>query len=158
MKNAIVKLFIKAGLLVAVLTVGVSAHAQTLQYKLTANIPFDFTLSDEKLPAGTYSVSRANETSGDMVLQVRSTDGHSIVTRFSLPIVTFAPKKKNTLVFHRYGDKYFLSQVWSAGGGTGRAFPKTRAERDLERNAQDNVVGAVKTPKREVVAITATLQ
>jgi hypothetical protein len=34
------------------------------------------------------------------------------------------------LVFHRYGDQYFLSQVWSSSG-QGNDIPLTRRERDL---------------------------
>jgi hypothetical protein len=35
------------------------------------------------------------------------------------------------LVFSRYGDRYFLSQVFSAGSGVGRQIPKSKLEREL---------------------------
>lgn len=159
MKRTIAKSFITAALLVmAIIVAGVSAQAQTLQYRLTADIPFEFSLSSQKLPAGTYSISRAYESTGDAVLQIRSTNGNSIATRFSIPIVTFNPKRRGVLIFHRYGEQYFLSEVWPAGGGTGRAFPKSHAERDLERDARNNLVGATKAPKAEVVAVAVTAQ
>ena len=159
MKKAVATGFITAALLVmAIITAGVSAQAQSLQYKLTADIPFEFTVTGEKLPAGNYSVSRATEASGDTVLQVRSTDGQSTVTRFSIPVFTFNPKDKGRLVFHRYGDDYFLSEVWPAGGGTGRTFPKSHKERELERKARDNGIAAVKAPKAQVVTVVTTQQ
>jgi hypothetical protein len=159
MKRTFVKGFITAAVLaMAIIVAGKSAQAQTLQYRLAVDIPFDFSLSGKKLPAGKYWVSRAQETSGDSVLQVRSDDGHTTATRFSIPIVTFNPKNRGELVFHRYGDQYFLSEVWPAGGGTGRAFPKTTAERDLERDARNNVVGAVRAPKAEIVTVAVTTQ
>ena len=37
-------------------------------------------------------------------------------------------------VFHRYGDHYFLVQVWPAGATTGRAIPKSRQELEIERH------------------------
>src|SRR5260370_5328161 len=35
------------------------------------------------------------------------------------------------LVFHRYGDTYFLSAVWVTGNPTGRQLFPSRSERDL---------------------------
>ena len=159
MKRTVVKGFITAALLAMAITVaGVSAQAQTLQYGLTADIPFEFSVSGQKLPAGQYWISRAQQASGDTVLQIRSTDGHSTATRFSIPVVTFHPKKRGQLIFHKYGEQYFLSEVWPAAGERGRAFPKTNAERQLERDARNNVVGAVKAPKAEVVTVAVTTQ
>ena len=159
MNRTIAKGFVTAALLVtAIIVAGVSAQAQTLQYRLTVDIPFDFTVTDHKFPAGKYSVSRAHESTGDTVLQIKSTVGNSVANRFSIPIVTFKTKNRGELVFHRYGDQYFLSEVWPAGGGTGRAFLKTHAERELERNARDNTVAAVKAPKAEIVTVVAMAQ
>ena len=156
MKRTVAKGFITAALLaMAIIVAGVSAQAQSLQYRLTVDIPFEFSVTDQKLPAGKYEVSRAHEASGDTVLQIRSTDGNAIATRFSIPVVTFKTKNRGELIFHRYGDQYFLSEVWPAGGGTGRAFLKTRTERDLEKNARANTVAAVKAPKAEVITLVA---
>lgn len=154
MKKTFVKGFITAALLAMAITVaGVSAQAQTLQYRLTADIPFEFSVSDKKLPAGKYWVSRAYEASGDTVLQIRSIEGKSMATRLSIPVYTLHPKKRGELIFHKYGEQYFLSEVWPAAGGTGRAISKTNAERKLERDARNNIVGAKKALKAEVVAI-----
>ena len=159
MKKTVVKGFITAALLVvAIMTVGASAQAQTLQYKLTVDIPFDFSVSGQKLPAGKYWIGRAHESIGDTVVQFQTTDMHSVANRFSVPIITFKAKKGGELVFHRYGDQYFLSEVWPSGGGTGRAFLKTHAERDLERSARDNGIAAVKSPKAEIVTVVASAQ
>lgn len=37
------------------------------------------------------------------------------------------------LVFNRYGEEYFLSQVWTDGGQLGRELPKSKRERSLEK-------------------------
>ncbi len=159
MKKTFAKGFITATLLVMAITgAGVSAQAQTLQYRLTADIPFEFSVSDQKLPAGKYWIRRAQDASGDTVLQIKSIDGQATTNRFSIPVVTFNPKKRGELVFHKYGDQYFLSQVWPAAGETGRAFPKTHAERQLERDARNNVVGVMKAPKAEIVTVAVTTQ
>jgi hypothetical protein len=159
MKKLVTKGLVTAGLLLAMTIIaGVSAQAQSLQYRLTVNIPFDFTVGDKKLPAGKYWVNRAQETSGDKVLQISSTDGRETVNRFSVPVVTLDPKNEGSLVFHRYGEDYFLSQIWPAGATTGRALPKSNAERELERNARENTIGAVKAPKVDVITVVVTVR
>jgi hypothetical protein len=40
---------------------------------------------------------------------------------------------ESKLVFNRYGDHYFLSQIWEAGDNAGRELMKSREERQLER-------------------------
>jgi len=56
-------------------------------------------------------------------------------------------------VFHRYGNTYFLSQIWMAGESTGRELLKTREERALERELK---VIALNQPAFEVVEVIAT--
>ena len=155
MKNVVARGVAKAGLLAAMIVIAasVSANAQSLQYRLTANIPFDFSVAGKKLPAGKYWINRSQQGIGDMVVQISSTDGHSNVTRLTIPVSVFNPVQKSTLVFHRYGDEYFLSEVWPAGAATGREFPKTRAERELVRKAQDSGVAAVNTPDVKTITI-----
>ena len=155
MKNALVKGFAKLGLL-AVMTIiaaSASAKAQTLEYRITANIPFDFSLGEKKLPAGKYWINRSQSGTGDTVIQIRSTDGHQNITHLTIPVQTLNPMKTGVLVFHRYGDEYFLSKIWPAGGSTGRALVRSRAERELERKAQTNDIAATKGPE-----VTVTLR
>ena len=159
MKKATVRGFAKFGLLAVMMIVaaGVSAKAQTLEYRLTANIPFDFSVADKKLPAGKYWISRAQQSQGDTVLQVRSANGSGAgVVRLTIPVNTLHPMTSASLIFNRYGDEYFLSQVWAKGGSVGRALTKTRVERELERKSQDNQIAATKGPELETVTIRAS--
>jgi len=145
MKNVVVKGLVKFGLFAAVLMIGMgaSAEAQTLQYKVTANIPFDFTITDKKLPAGKYSIVRAQNSNGDQVLQISSADGQQLLSRLTIPVIARDVVKQGVLVFRQYGDEYFLYEIWPAGGQTGRAFPKSRAERELQRQGNDTKVAKV---------------
>lgn len=142
MKREAAKRFANVGLLVVMMIVAASASAkaQSLTYRLTANIPFDFSVADKKLPAGKYWISRGQLSTGDLIMQIRSVDGKANISRLTIPVVKTNPIAKGVLVFHRYGDEYFLSEVWPAGGLTGRELPKSRAERELERKAQSDVV------------------
>ena len=151
MKNVVAKMGLLA--VMTIMAASAAVQAQTLEYRLTANIPFDFSVSGKKLPAGKYWVKRAQPSSGDTVVQISSTDGQSNITRLTIPVITLRPMKEASLVFHRYGDEYFLSEIWPAGGGTGRELHKSQAERDLERKAQDNGIAAMKAPEVKTVTI-----
>ena len=154
MKNVVVKM----GLLVVmtIIAASASAQAQSLEYRLTANIPFDFSVAGKKLPAGKYWINRGQQGNGDTVVQIRSTDGQENITRLTIPVQIFNPVKHGTLVFHRYGEEYFLSEIWPAGGLTGRELPKSSAERELERKAQDNGIAAMRAPEVRIITIRVT--
>ena len=162
MKNNILKVVTKIGLLSAIVlaTAVVSTQAQSLEYRIRVNIPFDFTIRDKKLPAGEYSIGRARVNSDDTILSILDEDGHTKQLRASIPVETFDAKNKATLVFHRYGDQYFLYQVWSAGETTGRQFPKSSAEREILRNlATDAASGKVsQNTQVETVTVAGVLQ
>jgi len=145
MKKVVAKGLVKFGLLavLAMIAASVPTQAQSLQYKLTANIPFDFTVLDKKLPAGKYKIGRAQNSNGDLVIQIVSADGSENVSRLTFPVLTDDPVKQGVLVFHQYGDEYFLYEIWPAGGHTGRALPKSRSERELERRKNDVKVARV---------------
>ena len=134
MKKQFASTLVKIGLLAVmamIMAVG-SAQGQSLAYRITVNIPFDFIVADKNLPAGEYSIGRAQQGNGDGVLLISSLDSHSNTLRITSSVTTLDPKDKGTLVFHRYGDEYFLSQVWAAGASTGRMFSESRGEREAK--------------------------
>ncbi|HJX92527.1 MAG TPA: hypothetical protein VJ372_18650 [Pyrinomonadaceae bacterium] len=69
------------------------------------------------------------------------------------------PKNESTLVFHRYGDQYFLEQIWRDGEQEGTQVPETRSERtirhQLAQTPKSNMSG--KLMKVETVDIVASL-
>ena len=161
MKKEVVKGLAKISLLVVMtmIAVGTPAKAQSLEYTLTAKIPFDFTVADKTFQAGEYSILRAQPSAGDTILRISSKDGHTNINRWTIPVIRLTSQDKATLVFHRYGDEYFLAQIWPAGANTGRLLPKSRGERDAERQAHNNMVGmATKAPHAEIVTIAADLR
>ncbi|HKZ81263.1 MAG TPA: hypothetical protein VJ124_23540 [Pyrinomonadaceae bacterium] len=113
----------------------VSVNAQQLsENSIAANIPFDFAVDETKLPAGKYTLRRIILPSSADRLVIQSADGrgdtHAGITR---PNRASEVQKQSKLVFNRYGDQYFLSQVWMAGSDTGRDLFKSRSERNLAK-------------------------
>ena len=140
MKIQLVSGLTKISLLSAIVfvTAVTSAQGQSLANRIGANIPFDFSVADKKLSSGKYSIGRARRDSDDTVLSISDVDGGLRAIPFSSSVQTLQAKDKATLVFHRYGDQYFLFQVWPAGETTGRQFYESRSERDIERNLHGN--------------------
>jgi hypothetical protein len=114
---------------VALMAALVSANAQSIS-PVVANIPFDFTVGGKSLKAGEYSV-RAFTSKGDTLLisNQKSNDG---AIRLSQSIEARNVPKHGKLVFHRYGQRYFLSEVWTTGERTGRQLNKSSEERAIE--------------------------
>ncbi len=111
--------------------------ASAQSQKLIANIPFDFNVGSVELAAGSYMVDVTN--SG--VLELMDAKGKMIFSS-SRPASQPKSQTQNALLFKRYGDAYFLSQLfWE--GGLARELPKTGKEIELARRYQ--AVPTVKT-------------
>jgi len=47
------------------------------------------------------------------------------------------PGKDNTLVFHKYGNQYYLSEIRSAGAAIDVHFPTSKAEKQARAHVQE---------------------
>jgi hypothetical protein len=101
-------------------------QAQTMD--LRATIPFDFRMGQTLMPAGEYKIHHS-----DGLLNLRPQNGAGTV--FGLTVATELPKDSSTagLLFHRYGDTYFLDKVWTPGCSTARGIPESSLEKELAR-------------------------
>jgi hypothetical protein len=118
--------------LVLMLT-SVSVAAQSERSRIT-NIPFSFIVGGKTLPAGEYTVG-PNRRDYDKVWLVQSRDGHASALFATMSVRASETQEKTKLVFRKYGDQYFLSQIWTAGGNSGRELLMPRLERELAKNA-----------------------
>jgi hypothetical protein len=111
-----------------------SANAQSLEQRLKVNIPFDFSVGDQDFAAGEYFVQRAQPSNGDLLVRVSSRNGKTTTVRMTFPVLSLELTDKGKLVFTRYGEHYFLSEIWPIGSSTGRGLPKSKHERELARD------------------------
>jgi len=158
MKIQLVSVLKKVSLLCAILlvTVVASAQGQTLGSRVRVNIPFDFHIGETKLASGKYSVGRARQNSDDVVISVEDERGRAKALRTSMPVVSRDTTSNAKLVFHRYGDQYFLYQVWPAGATTGRQFPKSHSEREIRESLAANSSGGKMDSVMIVDTVTIT--
>jgi len=113
---------------VALMAALVSAHAQSSQ--VVADIPFDFTVGGKSLKAGEYAL-RPFSSNND-VLVITGQDTKDVAIRITQSIEARRTPERAMLVFHRYGQRYFLSEVWTNGDRTGRQLRKSAEERAIE--------------------------
>jgi hypothetical protein len=111
----------------AVVATAQGAAAQAKRW-LVLKAPFAFTVERQQLPAGEYRVQLQ-----DGWLRVQSTDGKTSVNILTIPVAGKSPEGHGEVVFHQYGDKYFLAQVWTPSHETGRETIESRDEVDLAK-------------------------
>lgn len=155
MSNQIVKsltmLTLVVGLVLAAAVV--SANGQSSSMFVTADIPFDFIVANKTLPSGKYTVREATSNG----LSIRSDDGKSSAIRLSNLATEKTKKRSARLVFHRYGQQYFLAQVWS-----GETYGRQLMKCDKERHARQEWTVASKSgsgkESYEIVEVVAQIR
>jgi hypothetical protein len=136
-------------MLVAILTFAMvsavaSANGQTITAK--ARVPFEFVVGDKTLPAGDYMISNATT----FAMKISKVDSKDVALRLSDPVDGKAGKPR--LVFHKYGQRYFLAQVWGYDE-TGRALAISREERAIRKSQSHIASNKSATPAYELVAV-----
>ncbi len=123
--------------IIVVLIAGTITSVRAQSSKLgTVNIPFEFIVGQKTLPAGEYTVE-PNRRDSENVWLIQSSAGH-VSALFSTMSVRRSEAQENAkFVFHKYGEQYFLSEIWEAGGSAGRALTKSKRERSLEREREE---------------------
>jgi len=123
------------GFSMVVLVIGLAAVTAVVSSgqsnRVETNIPFDFVVGDKVLPAGQYTMKGLGAV-GQAIL-ISQKDSKSSIIRLTNEL---QPKTENTqarLVFRRYGQHYFLAEVWSGGDSVGRRLMRSRQERAIER-------------------------
>lgn len=112
---------------VAFVTAVASANGQSRA--VVATIPFEFNVGEKALPSGQYTVRSISENSNALIVQNRRSAKAAM--RLSNSIQHSQESKTTKLVFHRYGPRYFLAEVWQSGERSGRQLLKTKEERTI---------------------------
>jgi hypothetical protein len=126
------RVFAIAGVLVLVAAAAAGiAYAQ--QPVLRVTIPFAFMVENQTLPAGEYRIERAIATEPNC-LRISDAEGHAL--KVILTNGVLRPSDRDLpakLMFDRYGNQYFLTQVWPAWSAFGQQLPPSAAEKELAR-------------------------
>jgi hypothetical protein len=117
-------------------------HAQSVDMR--AEIPFDFHAGSKLMPAGEYVVHGQGP-----VLWLRDTaSGGPAVALITVAASSLERSGAARLDFNRYGNEYFLREVWSSATRDGRQLVPTARQKELAKR------GAV--PERAEVSLVST--
>ncbi|HEY3025040.1 MAG TPA: hypothetical protein VGJ55_02690 [Pyrinomonadaceae bacterium] len=142
MRNHFLKTITMIGALIILSAVSGRAQAGA---GFTVVVPFDFSVSGKVLPAGEYIVARSQPFNEGFKISAK--EGSAGAFLQTLPVQKIENEVRTKVVFKRYGNEYFLSQIWISGRNTGRELRKSRQERALEREL------AARAVKPETIAV-----
>ena len=123
-----------------------TTKAQT-SFGVRANVPFDFNVGDKTLQAG--KITAREMASGALAISNLAKRQNAI--RIAHGVSSSNQNGSAKLVFRKYGNRYYLTQVWIPGYN-GMEFQNSKTERALERETM-----IAKNSTTELVTIMADL-
>jgi hypothetical protein len=125
-----------------------------LNARVSADIPFNFNVGNKEFKAGKYIVGRLPGGRTSDILMIRGEDNKE-VANFNVNNTYGKGEPKARLVFHRYGNQYFLAKVFDAENQEGAALVKSKAEREAAKT-RDVITQNAGEP--EVVTVIAQME
>ena len=125
-------------LFAAALTLLMTTAASAQSVSVKANVPFSFIVNRVTLPAGEYLVESVDNQGKALRFGNRNSNAKDLVIANSCDAGKAATQTK--LIFHRYGDRYFLSQVWIEGMNAGHELPANPREKEVAKDFSMQVV------------------
>lgn len=140
-------LFLAAFAVISFTVMTSNANAQTGR-ALTLETNFDFHVGEKKLSAGKYKIKQISAKT----FSLQSVDEkESVIINAPLTAGNVADGKTEKVIFHRYGDNYFLTEIWSSRDAEGRGLFKSKAEKAAENK---NKIAEIKTAPERVEVVT----
>jgi hypothetical protein len=111
----------------------VSACAQSNNLK--ADVPFNFVVAGKTLIGGEYTI-RSEKAAPQHELSINRMARSSVVF-LAVPCLSSKgskPSNQTKLVFDRYGDQYFLSEIWVKGSRVAQKLLRSHREVEIAQN------------------------
>ena len=140
MKTRILNLAVLVALVV-LLPAMLHAQMAIRQPLFQIDIPFAFVAEGVHLPAGHYSVYHPGDP---YLIVIEKDDGRARAMAYVHPSATSSSESSTKLVFNKYGDQYFLSQVWTE--------PDQEVHQCFRCRAEQTLMAQAGTPHLVVVA------
>lgn len=135
----------------AMVTAVTTANGQSVSAR--ANIPFAFEVSNRNMPAGAYTLNSIS--AGGETLRIKSDDSKNVA--LGLTRVADGRAKHAQLVFHRYGQRYFLVEVWG-NANEGRELSTSSRERAIQKEMSRIAANKPAGRSFEIVALAIVAQ
>jgi hypothetical protein len=102
-------------------------------YAVQATIPFNFTVNGSQLPAGNYTLG--SDITNPLILKISDRTQHVHVMVLAMPSAD-EKRKANQLVFHKYGNQYFLSEIRSQESAINLQLATSKQEKKARTETQ----------------------
>jgi hypothetical protein len=102
------------------------------QYGVMVKIPFNFTVGTQRYSAGEYTLKPYGPYQHTVLLQTWTGQTPAFISINSVESREVPSSAK--LVFHQYGARYFLAEIWN-GNGIGQQLTESRAEVEMAKAA-----------------------
>ena len=109
------------------------AHAQIIG-NLEVNIPFQFHAGNAKLPAGDYRIHVLDDFHLT-VMEISSVDGSASALFPVQAAEANSEPAKSELIFNKYGNRYFLAELFDEGNPSGNEAVKSGYEKRIGQQA-----------------------
>ena len=116
----------------AALALVVTTVASAQSTKLKVTVPFGFIVNRANLPAGQYLL-QSMDVEGK-VIAIRNLETNSTNLVIFNSCISLASVKQTELVFHRYGERYFLNQIWVQGNSSGHELSPSPREKEVAKD------------------------
>jgi hypothetical protein len=132
MKTSRINTILRSAILSSAVATGLFASTTNAQTQISrARIPFAFRAGSKQMPAGLYDISFKS----DRLVLFQDRDPGKYVTAFVrvIPSQGGEFRTNGRLMFNRYGDQYFLREVWQRGSADGVTCTPSAEERAILR-------------------------
>ncbi len=102
----------RAGAIASAMVLGLMSfhlQAQDQVARVKVVVPFDFTDGSKQFKAGTYTIGVLNQSTA----LIRSWSNTGMAAMQST--IDAKPAERGRVTFHKYGDRYYISDIFSAG-------------------------------------------
>jgi hypothetical protein len=141
---------IRAAIVVAALAMAfgyTALHAQDQTMRSQVKVPFAFEVGSTHFAPGTYVLSEPREH----LLSVHGPSGTALA--MNQRETTLSPATESKIVFYRYGDRYFLREVWVKGETDHLRCPESKAEYRVRKIEQAANHASIATPTNVEIAL-----
>jgi hypothetical protein len=122
--------------LVFVPTIHPANAAAQIVGDLQVSIPFQFYAGNAKLPAGKYVV-RVLDNSDLKVMEISSADRSTAALFEVQDVEANSAPRKSELIFNKYGNRYFLTEIFDEGNPDGSRVPESQYKKRVGQAAEE---------------------
>ena len=152
-KQFITRLLILAWLISLAINV---ARAQ-INTRFVIHIPFEFIVSGQILPEGTYVLGRIDQTKPN-ILMLKNADTGMVRLLFTQRVEKWRADSETCLIFTRHGHQLHLMQIWTKGNPHGQQVPSSDEEDGRNKHGSEVSVRLIlrSTSSKELKSARAT--